>query len=106
MKEKKFKPQILQRMVTVTDDWYPCFEGNQIRLSIMMNHCKRNNKDVYWVRICAWGADDFGLELDYDAGPHFDMAQSIFQQWKEKVYDVIPDGVNQDWFYDHCFYRA
>lgn len=106
MKANKFKPLVFRRLVTVTDDWYPCIDGNKIRLSIMLNRGMRNNKEYYWVRICAWGDDDFGMELDYDAGPHMDMAQSIFEQWKERVYDVVPDGVDVGWFYDHCFYRA
>ena len=64
-KDKKpfvHKPIFEERMVTVTDDWHPCYDNNQIRLKIALLYDYSRN--TFFVRVCAWGNDDFGVEKD------------------------------------------
>jgi len=48
-------------MVKVSDDWYPCYDGNLVMVSAMIL------LDGLTVRVCAWGNDDFGMEKDVRA---------------------------------------
>ena len=91
----------ISKEVIATDDWYPCFEGNKIRVSLFLT----NTRDHKFVRICAWGADDFGVELDYH-GRDFDSLVYHYNFWKEHLFDKIPDNVDVMWFYEHGFYNA
>lgn len=68
--------------VEVRDDWYPNFnaegkpdrEGRYVRLSLLEIPTRAG-----W-RVCAWGADDFGLEKDFD---HGDRAAA------QETYDLV-----------------
>ena len=93
------------RMVLVTDDWYPCFPGNQVSLTIMVRR-SFGHKDSYYAKICAWGADDTGVEMEYMAGDCPESAYSIYEHWKRYIFGRVPDGVNMEGFYEHGFYPA
>lgn len=41
------------------DEWYPNFPRNTVRVSV---YRAESSKEPH--RICVWGADDFGMELD------------------------------------------
>lgn len=41
------------------DDWYPNFENNTVQLSLL-------NLGNNTYRVCSWGNDDFGMELDFE----------------------------------------
>jgi len=90
----------LEKMVVVTDDWYPCFEGNKIKISIFITFF--NNSKYHFVKISVWGADDFGLELYYE-NENYDNLVAKYNEWKENIYDKAVDGINQDWFYERGF---
>ena len=46
-----------ERFITVEDDWYPCYEGNKVKLRLnLITYGK------YYVKIAAWGADDTAYE--------------------------------------------
>lgn len=101
--EKKsydFKQREETRMVKVTDDWYPCFEGGYARLKIGQYFFK----DHYCL-ISAWGADDTGVEMMFS---HHDKeyVDSIYNRWKEYIFDRVPDGITREWFYEHGFHDA
>lgn len=84
------------RMVTVTDDWFPCYPDNQVRLTIGIYNFGR-----YYVKLTAWGMDDTGVEICADAT---DMDDSLVKYNElKKIYDSIPDGVDKYWFIDHGF---
>ena len=91
------------RMVTVTDDWFPCYSDNQVNVTICVSR-GFEHKDTYYVRISAWGADDTGVEMHYQAGKYCETAYAIYRHWKEYIFDRIPDGVDMKWFYEHGFY--
>jgi len=110
MKKKSFPIEGLSqfrvdRMVTVTDDWYPNFKDNQIKLSLFLSYINQPDYHIQFVRICVWGADNFGLELDYTGLSYEDLLYH-YDLWKEHIFDKVPDGVNQQWFYEHGFYPA
>ena len=85
------------RYITVTDDWFPNIDGNKIVVKI-----STGDFNGYYVKITAFGGDDNGVELYYDA---YDLAQleEIYRHLKFFVFDRIPDGVDHEWFFEHGF---
>ena len=84
------------RMLPVTDNWHPCYEGNTVRLRLSLNYY-----NGFYVRLSAWGADDFGLDLDRYADTE-EEALNLYKEM-ENLFDSIPDGVEQDYFYNLGF---
>ena len=104
MAKKKKEPDFIQnrvkKMITVTDDWFPCFEGNQVEVTLGMYFFKN-----YYLILSVWGADDCGVEMQYTALDEND-GKAKFDEWK-KIYDSIPEsGIDRDWFYERGFVRA
>ena len=100
-KEKyDFNQRSEHRLVRVTDDWYPCFEGGYVLLHISQHFFKE-----HYVKITAWGADDTGVEMEFTSHSK-DAVDSIYDHWKEYIFDRVPDGVDREWFYEHGFYDA
>lgn len=83
----------MDKMIVVTDDWYPCFPGNKVRVSLIP--LSYRGKD--WIRVCAWGADDTGYERDFSK---YSLGEAVY------VYENIFDGVNKLWFINNGFVRA
>ena len=50
-------------LVKVDDDWYPNLDDDQIRISVI-ELAQYTQESPMVVRICAWGGDDYGLEID------------------------------------------
>lgn len=86
----------VERMVTVTDDWYPCYPGNQVRVKLSLNYFRG-----YYVMLSAWGMDDCGVVIERSAADYADA----LGQYEElnRLYHTIPDGVDRQWFFDHGF---
>ena len=95
--------QRIEKMIGVTDDWYPCFDGNKVKLSLFIQYLDKLN--YHFVRICVWGADDFGLEMDYDDA-NYDNLISKYNEWEEDIFDKAIDGIDKEWFYSRGFYNA
>lgn len=68
-----------------TDDWYPNFENNTIRISLLLL-----NDGTF--RVCAWGNDDFGMERDFEslgeADDIFDTIEKYSTVNKQDLYDL------------------
>ena len=94
-----FNSNQIEKFITVTDDWYPCYKNNQVEMILTMNY----SKNYHFVRICVWGADDFALEMDYE-DTNYEKLVSKYNEWKENIFDKTGDGVNQDYFYNLGFY--
>ena len=92
-------PLVKERYITVTDDWYPCYKGNKVRLRLSLI----SFLDTYYVRLAAWGADDTAYVRDFE---YTDKVQAN-QRYEELiyVYNTIPDGIDKDWFIDRGFTR-
>lgn len=103
-KIKKSKAAIIDlresRMVTVTDDWYPCFKDNQIGINLHMYVSGKEYKVIF----SAYGYDDFGVCMRFSS-TSCEQTHSVFKHWKRFIFDRIPDGVNVEWFYEHGFYH-
>ena len=93
-KQKKFtralRSEVGQEFMTsekrfsTTGDWYPTYEDGTVRGRIFLQSVlPRKNPNEYWVRVCFWGADDFGMELDEDLGTDLAMARARFEYWSE-----------------------
>jgi hypothetical protein len=50
--------------VPTSDDWYPNFKGNLVRVRLHLS-CGEQAKP--FLRVSVWGNDDTGMELDFDA---------------------------------------
>ena len=72
---------------TTTDNWYPNFENDTIEISLL------DMVDGTF-RVCAWGNDDFGMELDFES-----LGEA------EYIYDIIDrlDIVNKSDLYELGF---
>ena len=88
------------KYVTVTDNWYPNFYGNKIKITLGLYHYDED----YYVKLMAWGADDFGLEICID-DLTFQDAIGLYNNELNTLYESIPKVTNKDWFYNHGFER-
>ena len=87
------------KYVTVTDNWHPNFNNNQVKVTLGVfsynNSC--------YVKLMAWGADDFGLEICKE-NLTFQKALRFYDKLNI-LYESIPEVTNKDWFFDHGFER-
>ncbi len=90
------------RMVTVADNWCPCFPDNQVCLNIC---AYKGTGRTYYVRISAFGADDMGVELYYTSS-YPEEVYGRYNHWKKWIFDRVPDGVDVGWFYEHGFWNS
>ena len=91
------------KMITVTDEdciWSPCFPNNQVRVGISANHIGND----FYIKVNAWGMDDFGVEIEYHAYNERHLMQ-MYDHFKHYIYDKIVDGVSLEWFYEHGFVK-
>ena len=88
------------KYVTVTDNWHPNFHDNLIKITLGMYFY---DGDCY-VKLMAWGADDFGLEICID-DLTFRDAIDLYNNELNTLYESIPKVTNKDWFFDHGFER-
>lgn len=87
-----------EKRIKVTDDWFPCYNNNEIKLKISLN--RFNN---YYVKFTASGADDFILEMEKDCG---DFKEAVLTYIEfEIIFDKIQNGVNKEYFYKLGFRR-
>ena len=86
-----------KRQVVVTDDWYPCIDGNKIDLHLMLLCYPSSHKDYgnYCAKLTAWGGDDTGIEIERIC---WDLPSALkeYNQLLE-IYNDIPDGVSRRW---------
>lgn len=80
------------RYVTVTDDWYPCYEGNKVLLSVFMMYPDECNKKCVvrpyaLVKVMASGNDDTYVEKEY--GIKFDGERYVEYEWTRNGSETI-----------------
>ena len=80
-----------------SDDWYPSYHLKSMKL-VEVKLLELFNPDGW--RVCAWGADDFGMERDWLTWRGWFSAQSMFQKILEQ------DKVNQAFLRKQGFRRA
>jgi hypothetical protein len=86
----KFEKPI-EVMIPTTDNWYPNYENNMVRLVYVGKLVDGT------FRVAVWGADDFGVEYDAkDKG----TAKELFNKLKTKT------NITQKELYDLGFVNA
>ena len=89
-----------ERFITVTDNWFPCYEGNKVKLSLSLNQWQ----DEYYVKIAAWGNDDYGLEVVYGEYKDINEARKKYDSLIP-IFNAIPDGIDKHWFINNSWKR-
>jgi len=105
VKKAYFEPVRWTTMVKVSDEWYPCFPNQEVRLSVIQLPQFRR-EDPMTVRICVWGADDFGMEVDYHVASNGDRKAKYREliRYAEKIKKLEPLSVK--FFQDAGFHNA
>lgn len=90
-------------MITVTDDWLPCYPGNQVELAILMVHFTQcaSWDEHYLVKVSAWGMDDCGVEIERTTADYHEAIRMYNELFE--IYKGVPDGVDLDWFCSNGF---
>lgn len=91
---------IKERFITVTDEWYPCYKGNKVKLKLSLNQWR--NK--YYIKLAAWGNDDYGLEIVYDGYDNFEDAHKKYDTLIP-IFNNVPDGIDKYWFINRGWKR-
>ena len=90
--------KIEERYVTVTDDWYPCYDGNKVRLSIRMVYPDKCNSrkckiiPYAMVKVMASGNDDTYVVKEY--GIQFDGSKYVEYEWTKNGKETINEYVD------------
>lgn len=88
-----------ERFITVEDDWYPCYEGNKVKLRLNLIAYGK----YYYVKIAAWGADDTAYEQEFEYY-NYEEARDKYNSLIP-FFETIPNGINKEWFIDRGFVR-
>ncbi len=89
---------VKERFITVEDDWYPCYEGNKVKLRLTLITYGK-----YYVKLAAWGADDTAYEQEFA----YDNYEEACSKYNSLIpfFETIPDGIDTEWFIDRGFVR-
>lgn len=90
-----------KRRISVADNWCPCYPDGTVELSLKLYAPGINEEECY-VKITAFGMDDFGVEMEY-VTDDFSDALDRFKFWDEWIFSKVPDGITVEWFYEHGF---
>lgn len=90
------------KFIKTSDDWYPNYPDGTIKFTILA----RYNKYFSYVRMYAAGMDDFMVEKDINitvTENTKEVVKGMFKTFKEGIFDVTPEVVNREWFYERGF---
>lgn len=79
-------------MKKTQDDWYPCFNEDEVRLTFhgVINGYK--DKELWVWRVSCWGNDDFGIDKDFhsskEAKEVFDMLNEMDMIQHKTLFDM------------------
>ena len=90
--------KLQRRMVKVTDDWYPCWNENEIELTLRMiyNETKPDGTTFGLVKLLASGMDDYALCKEFNS-IYYNQLFSQYCLWMD-TFNTIPDGVDKEYF--------
>jgi len=86
---KEYSEKSLSKFVTVPEDWYPCYPGNQVKVRLW---CVNALKGQFLWGVAVWGADDFGMQIEFEFSE--ENFEEKFNEAKE-FYDLVFDGVTK-----------
>ena len=70
----------LTKFLPTLDDWYPNYPRHTVRCSLVQLPTTKE------YRVCVWGADDTGMERDFES----------YDEAKEE-YDLLPNPITKDY---------
>ena len=82
---KEFRYHKTEVFCKTRDDWYPNFPGNKVQVSLHVNF-KPPGEEGYVHRVCAWGDDDFGMDIEFrpttreEVSPLRKKAEELFKK--------------------------
>lgn len=87
----------IHKYVKTTDDWCPNYDNDTVKV-FLFNHKMGCNDKYNWnfVKICATGNDDFCLEMDFQGTEEENDLK--FKEWKENIFDKIPEPCTIEYF--------
>lgn len=96
MTERALRRGEARKWVTTPEDWYPCYDGKRVRVSVL--HLPPFDGRLDGWRCCVWGADDFGMEQDWFGKDARKKATTAFAD--------ITDGITKSMLAQQGFQRA
>lgn len=87
--DKQYRYEV---MVKVTDQWYPNYPDNHIKVGAVILI------DGLTVRVNAWGDDDLGMDRDYLAKSHGEARGYYRKMVKYVDWIKTQEPVNQEFF--------
>lgn len=90
----------ISKYITVDDNWYPTYPDNNVDISLNIADAPSACGKRY-VIISVWGADDFFLELMFEGT--MEECKAKYDEWKNDIFDKIPEVTNQEYFYNLGF---
>lgn len=71
--------------IPTPEDWYPSIQDQYVDGAIIqrLDPFKQKDDKPYWLRICFWGGDDFGMEQDFffETAEETERAFAHWQAW-------------------------
>lgn len=98
IKSKKIKEFIFFKMsekyIYVDDDWYPNYQGDKVKLNMVLYYSS-NEKKYRYIKITAFGLDDFGLEIEY-CNKKIKNLISKYKDYKKNIFYDINNVTNKN----------
>lgn len=97
------KYTVLQFFLKTTDDWHPCWNEDEVKVSVIRMKRLRKSEGLEergW-RICLWGADDDGMERDFDKGDDGEDLRDILEEALS-----IPEPITKSWLRQKGYVQA
>ena len=69
------------KLMLTTDDWFPTFEGNHVRVSLTFDMRRESLTPDAW-RVQIWGADDMGMEIEV---ANYEEASALYEKLQEPI---------------------
>lgn len=100
--KKRFKINKLHKRFwfDAIDEWYPCFPGNKVEITVSANFNKLTKECN--VVVSVWGEDDIGMERFIDCTSTGE-ATAIFRQQVKNVQRKFPNPISQHWLKSQGF---
>ena len=68
------------RQIPTSDDWSPTLEGGFVEVKCFIHAYIQDQSRTYFCRICIWGGDDTGREIDFTTS-NFETALTFYEKW-------------------------
>ena len=80
----------ISKIVKTTDYWHSNYPDNCVKISLIYS------KENEFVRLLVKGNDDCGYELNFKGKPEENVKK--YEEWKNTLYENIPEPCTKDYF--------